>query len=295
MRLNPFNTDNIDVRGGGGSSRFPGGGAGQLGCGTIIIAGIVSLLFGTDFGHTIAVFDSVDQATSGSRQADGARANMTEEQLCTENAYSTEACNALQSLNATWEPVFAQANVEFRQPFLKLFVNNVKTEGCGSATSAVGPFYCPRDGGIYLDTSFYDTMKNQLGAGGDFARLYVVAHEYGHHIQNLTGLASQVRSLQQRNPRDANQLQVRMELQADCYAGVWAGKNRNLIDPGDFEEGMEAASAIGDDAISERMGGRVSPENFTHGTSEQRMEALRLGMRSGDDTTCDRYFAPESF
>ena len=292
MRLNPFDTDKIDVRGGGG--RFPGGGAGQLGCGTLIVAGVVSLLFGTDLGQTIAVFDTVDKATNGS-QPSGERASMTEEQLCSENAYSTEACNALQSLNETWEPVFARANIEFREPFLKLFVNSINTEGCGSATSAVGPFYCPRDGGIYLDTSFYDTMERELGAGGDFARVYVVAHEYGHHIQNLTGLASQVASLQQRNPRDANRLQVRMELQADCYAGVWAGKNRNRIDPGDFEEGMEAAAAIGDDAISERMGGRVSPENFTHGTSEQRMQALRLGIRTGDDTACDRYFAPDSF
>tara|TARA_R100000406_G_scaffold30797_1_gene20126 strand:- start:255 stop:1136 length:882 start_codon:yes stop_codon:yes gene_type:complete len=293
MRLNPFNTDNIDVRGGGGS-RFPGGGAGQLGCGTIIIAGIVSLLFGTDLGQTIAVFDSVDQATNGGQVANS-QGKMSEEELCSSSQYATEACNALQSLNKTWEPVFAQANVGFEQPFLYLFSGGVNTEGCGSASSAVGPFYCPADGGIYLDTGFYDVMQRQLGAGGDFARLYVVAHEYGHHIQNLTGLAAQVRSLQQRSPRDANALQVRMELQADCYAGVWAGKNSDLIEPGDFEEGMEAAAAIGDDAISERMGGRASPESFTHGTSEQRMEALRLGMRSGDDTTCDRYFAPESF
>lgn len=294
MRLNPFDTDNIDVRGGGGS-RFPGGGAGQLGCGTIIIAGIVSLLFGTDLGQTIAVFDTVDQATNGGSAATSERRGMSEQELCTENAYATEACNALDSLNDTWEPVFARANIPFRAPSLTLFVNGVDTEGCGSASSAVGPFYCPRDGGIYLDTGFYDTMERELGAGGDFARVYVMAHEYGHHIQNLTGLAGQVRSAQQQSPQRANELQVRMELQADCYAGVWAGKNRDRIEQGDFEEGMRAAAAIGDDAISERMGGRVSPENFTHGTSEQRMEALRLGIRSGDDTVCDRYFAPESF
>ena len=293
MRLNPFDTDNIDVRGGGGG-RFPGGGAGQLGCGTLIIAGVVSLLFGTDLGQTIAVFESVDQATNGA-QVEGERASMTEQELCTENAYATEACNALDSLNDTWQPVFAQAGVAFRQPSLTLFVNGVNTKGCGSASSAVGPFYCPADNGIYLDTGFYEVMQRELGAGGDFARLYVVAHEYGHHIQNLTGLAGQVRSAQQQNPRRANQLQVRMELMADCYAGVWAGKNRDLVDPGDFEEGMRAAAAIGDDAISERMGGRASPESFTHGTSEQRMEALRLGIRTADDTSCDRYFAPESF
>ncbi|HEY6814456.1 MAG TPA: neutral zinc metallopeptidase, partial [Croceibacterium sp.] len=139
---------------------------------------------------------------------------------------------------------------------------------------------------MYIDTSFYDQMQQQLGTGpGDFARYYVVAHEYGHHIQNLTGIAGQIASAQQQNPSQANALSVLLELQADCYAGVWAGKNRNLIEPGDFEEGMQAASAIGDDKLT---GGRVSSENFTHGTSEQRMQALRLGMESGDDTQCDR-------
>lgn len=292
MRLNPFDTDNIDVRGGG--SRFPGGGAGQLGCGTLIIAGVVSLLFGTDLGQTISVFETVDSATNGSR-IESSQQDISEEQLCSSSEYATEACNALQSLNQTWQPVFAEAGVPFEQPFLNLFSDGVTTKGCGSASAAVGPFYCPADGGIYIDTSFYDVMQQQLGAGGDFARLYVVAHEYGHHIQNLTGLASQIRSLQQRSPSEANRLQVRMELQADCYAGVWAGKNSDRIEPGDLEEGMRAAAAIGDDAISERMGGRASPESFTHGTSEQRMEALRLGIRSGDDTMCDRYFAPETF
>jgi hypothetical protein len=116
----------------------------------------------------------------------------------------------------------------------------------------------------------------------------VIAHEYGHHVQNLTGISSRVRSAQQQDPGQANQLSVLLELQADCYAGVWAGKNRNLIDPGDFEEGMQAASAIGDDTLQRRAGGAVSPESFTHGTSAQRMQALRLGLASGDDTQCDR-------
>ena len=164
------------------------------------------------------------------------------------------------------------------------------TQGCGSATSAAGPFYCPADQGIYIDTSFYDVMARQMGAGGDFARYYVMAHEYGHHIQNLTGLANQVRSAQQQNQRMANQLQVRMELQADCYAGVWAGKNRNLIEPGDMEEGLAAASAIGDDTLQRNAGQRVSPESFTHGTSAQRVDALRRGMKAADDSACDVYF-----
>jgi hypothetical protein len=150
----------------------------------------------------------------------------------------------------------------------------------------VGPFYCPADHGIYIDTSFYDEMASQLGAPGDFARYYVMAHEYGHHVQRLTGTAEAVRRAQQSNPGQSNQLQVRMELQADCYAGVWAGRNRNLIEPGDFEEGMTAASAIGDDTLS---GGRASPESFTHGTSAQRMEWLRRGLTTGDEDQCDTF------
>jgi predicted metalloprotease len=153
----------------------------------------------------------------------------------------------------------------------------------------MGPFYCPQDEGIYIDTSFYDEMANQLGAKGDFARYYVIAHEYGHHIQKLTGVADAIRSAQSQNPREANALQVRMELQADCYAGVWAGKNRNLIEPGDMEEGLTAASAIGDDTLQRRAGGYVDQESFTHGSSAQRVQALRTGMQSGDDTACDKY------
>ncbi len=154
---------------------------------------------------------------------------------------------------------------------------------CGSGSSSMGPFYCPGDQTIYIDTGFYETLDRQLGAPGDFARYYVMAHEYGHHIQTVTGIAGQIASAQQQNPRQANQLQVLMELQADCYAGVWAGKNRNLIEPGDIEEGMTAAASIGDDRLTQ---GQVSPDNFTHGTSEQRSQALRLGLQ-GDDRACD--------
>src|SRR5690606_22454630 len=184
--------------------------------------------------------------------------------------------------------LFRQAGIQFQQPKL-VFYSQAGRSGCGAAQSAMGPFYCPADHGIYLDTTFYDQLDSEMGAGpGDFARYYVIAHEYGHHIQTLTGIANQIRSAQQQNPNAANRLQVLMELQADCYAGVWAGKNRNAIEPGDFEEGMQAASAIGDDTLMRRAGRSASPESFTHGTSEQRMQALRLGMQSGDDTQCDR-------
>ncbi len=262
--------------------------AGGVGCGTIVIALIGAVVFGIDPGQTIAVLGGIEQTQSSSQQPGG---DLTEEQVCTMGPYAREACDALTSLNETWEPEFARAGIPFEQPTLDLYrTGRVDTEGCGSATSAAGPFYCPADLGIYIDTRFYDQLAQMSGTGGDFARLYVIAHEYGHHIQNVTGLAAQVRSLQQRNPRESNQLQVRMELMADCYAGVWAGKNRSRIEPGDMEEGLRAASAIGDDTLMRNAGQRINPENFTHGTSRQRMDALRRGLESADDSACDVYF-----
>jgi len=277
MRLNPFNVSDINVRGGGGG--FPGGGGGQLGCGAIVIALIGIFVFGVDPTQMLGSMEGAQQGAP--TQIEGTQ---DEQALCTQNEYATEACNALANLNQTWEPLFRQAGLEFRQPTL-VFYQGGTNSGCGSASASMGPFYCPADEGIYIDTSFYDQMARELGAGGDFARYYVIAHEYGHHVQHLTGVAGQIRSFQQSSPSQANQAQVLMELQADCYAGAWAGKNRNAIEPGDFEEGMTAASAIGDDALT---GGRVSAENFTHGTSAQRMQALRLGLESADDTQCER-------
>lgn len=283
MRLNPFNPGSINVsRGGGGG--FPGGGGGQLGCGAIVIALIGALVFGIDPGQMLGTIESVQQGAPSQPQADNASA----EEICSENAYATESCNALASLNQTWQPLFQQANIEFSQPRLHFIVGGGVNTGCGAASSAMGPFYCPADRSIYIDTRFYDQLDSELGARGDFARYYVIAHEYGHHVQTMSGIADQIRSAQSQNPQQANQLQVLMELQADCYAGVWAGKNRNAIEPGDFEEGMTAASAIGDDALMRQAGRAVSPESFTHGTSQQRMQALRLGLESGDDTQCDR-------
>jgi predicted metalloprotease len=279
VRLNRFNPGSINVRGGGGG--FPGGMGGGVGCGTIVIALIAALVFGVDPASMLGG----TQGSGPSATTQGAGSPQSVEQLCSSNQYATEACNALSSLNQTWEPVFRQAGVNFNQPTLVFYTGGTPS-GCGAASASMGPFYCPQDEGIYIDTAFYDQLDRQLGAGGDFARYYVVAHEYGHHIQKLTGVADAIRSAQSQRPQVANQLQVRMELQADCYAGVWAGKNRNLVEPGDFEEGMTAASAIGDDRLT---GGRVSSENFTHGTSAQRMEALRAGMESADDTVCDRY------
>ena len=281
MRLNRFNPGSINVsRGGGGG--FPGGGGGQLGCGAIVIALIGALVFGIDPGQMLGTMEGMQQQGAPSSQRD----DMTVEEACGVNQYSMESCNALASLNDTWAPIFQGAGAEFRQPRLHFIEGGGVNTGCGGASSAMGPFYCPADQTIYIDTAFYDQLNRQLGAGpGDFARYYVIAHEYGHHVQTISGVSDSIRSAQNQNPRQANQLQVLMELQADCYAGVWAGKNRNAIEPGDFEEGMQAASAIGDDALT---GGRGNPESFTHGTSAQRMQALRLGLESGDDRQCDR-------
>ena len=286
MRLRRFDTSKIKVRSSGGGG-LPGGRAGGLGCGTIVIAAIGYFVFGLDPMQTIGTVQSIEQSAPVPTQ----QSSMSEEEICNRGPYALEACNALQSLNETWAPEFARANIRFEEPVLDLFTGGrVTTDGCGSASSASGPFYCPADMGIYIDTGFYDQLARMAGTGGDFARLYVIAHEYGHHIQNLTGLATQVRSAQRQNPSRSNELQVRMELQADCYAGVWAGKNRNLIERGDLEEGLRAASSIGDDTLQRNAGQRINPENFTHGTSAQRMEALRAGIESADDSTCDTYF-----
>jgi predicted metalloprotease len=288
MRLGPFDTSRINVRssdGGGGR----GMGVGGVGCGTLLIALVGAVVFGLDPMQTIGVVQSVQQQGAPAQGTSGGDGRtLSEEQVCASSAYAREACSALTSLNDTWQASFRRAGIAFEQPGLDLFRNGrVDTDGCGSATSAVGPFYCPADRFIYIDTRFYDQLAQMSGTGGDFARLYVIAHEYGHHIQNITGLSDQVRAAQARNPAAANRLQMAMELQADCYAGMWAGKNRELIEAGDLEEGLKAASAIGDDTLQRNAGQQVSPESFTHGTSRQRMAALRLGLESDNDAACD--------
>ena len=287
MKLRKYDTDNIRVRSGGSGGRFPGGRGGGIGLGTLILAVIAYFVFGADPMQTIGTIQDAQQAAPVA----GEQGALSEDEVCSQGPYAVEACNALQSLNQTWAPAFQRAGIAFTDPVLTLYGGGVNTQGCGSASSAAGPFYCPADQGIYIDTSFYDTLARMAGDRGDFARYYVIAHEYGHHIQNLTGLAREVRKAQQQNPQRANDLQVRMELQADCYAGVWAGKNHALIEPGDMQEGLRAASAIGDDTLQQSAGQRINPESFTHGSSAQRMDALRAGMESGDDAVCDRYFA----
>lgn len=280
MRLNDFSR-NIRVR----DQRGMGGPGGKLGCGAIVIALIGAVFFGIDPMTTLGGIEQIQQQTGQSGPAAGGQSL---EESCTVNAYSRESCAALSSLDDTWAPLFSQAGIAFERPTLN-FYDGTGRSGCGAAQSAMGPFYCPTDQGIYIDTSFYDQLDRQLGAPGDFARAYVMAHEYGHHVQTLTGTSEMVRRAQQQNPGAANQLQVRMELQADCYAGVWAAKNRSLIEAGDLEEGLRAASAIGDDTLMRNAGRRVSPESFTHGTSAQRMEWLQRGLKTGDEDQCDTF------
>lgn len=284
MRLDDYDPNAVDVVDQRGRGRSIGGRGGTIGCGTIIIALIAYFVFGADPSQLLGGLQDQGASTPVAQQGQGGDSLG---ESCAVNQYSREACNALSSLNKTWEPLFNRANVPFKRPTLN-FYSQMGDSGCGTAQSAMGPFYCPSDQGIYIDTDFYTEMEQRLGAKGDFARLYVIAHEYGHHIQTLTGVADQIRSVQQQRPNQANQLQVRMELQADCYAGVWAALNRDRIEAGDMEEGLNAAHSIGDDTLMRRAGRRPVEAAFTHGTSAQRMEWLRKGLESGSDEVCDQ-------
>lgn len=191
-----------------------------------------------------------------------------------------------------WGELFAAAGSRYRPPTMVLFSDAVQS-ACGYNTAATGPFYCPPDERLYLDTSFFEELA-RMGGPGDFAQAYVVGHEVGHHIQNVTGIASRVRQLQQsaRSEADANRLQVLMELQADCYAGVWAhhaNRRERVLEPGDVQEGMDAAAAIGDDRLMSRAGRAVTPDAFTHGTSDQRQSWLRTGLQTGSVGACDTF------
>lgn len=291
MRLDDFDPNEVDVedqrgRGGGGFRLPVGGRGGRVGCGTLIIALIAALFFGVDPAQMLGGLQDVQQQLPQGQVAPQGGRSASES--CTVDALSKESCDALSSLNKTWEPIFRKANIEFRRPKLVFYTQNGRS-GCGAAQSAMGPFYCPEDNGIYLDTDFYRQMEQELGASGQFARDYVIAHEYGHHVQNLVGMSGQVRRLQDRDPGSANQLSVRLELQADCYAGVWAARNRDRMDPGDMESGLNAAHQIGDDTLMRNAGRNPSPENFTHGSSTQRKRWLRQGLESGDEDQCDTF------
>jgi uncharacterized protein len=196
----------------------------------------------------------------------------------------------VQDVQQSWTTAFANSNKQYEPTRLVLFENATQT-GCGVGSAQTGPFYCPLDRKVYLDLGFFRDLRSRFGAPGDFAQAYVIAHEFGHHVQNILGVNSEVRQQQQRDPSQANELSIRLELQADCLAGVWAHSayEEDLLESGDLEEGLAAAAAVGDDRIQEQTSGRVNPEQWTHGSSEQRVSWFKKGFDSGDPGACDTF------
>jgi len=262
-----------------------GGGKALLGGGAIGIIVLLLNMFGGETGQSIGTLLEQSQGTA-TEQTQTRELSAEEKEL---GAF-TESCFVYNT--ETWTKIFRENNLDFEEPRMVLFYDNVTT-GCGNATSASGPFYCPADKKIYMDLRFFEELKIRFGAqGGDFAIAYVIAHEMGHHIQTIMGTSSKVRQLQQgKSEAEANKLSVGIELQADFYAGVWAHYNKNLIEDGDIEEALSAANAVGDDTIQSRMNGQVDQESFTHGTSEQRMYWFKKGYHSGDIKQGDTFSA----
>ena len=196
----------------------------------------------------------------------------------------------LDDVQNTWTEIYAASGAVYEPAKLVLFTGR-EASGCGTATSQIGPHYCPLDKYIYIDLAFYDELARRFRAEGDFAQAYVLAHEVAHHVQNISGIMDEVRRLQQQYPEDANEFSIRLELQADCLAGVWAytAYERDLLERGDLEEGLTAAAAVGDDRIQSQANGMVNPETWTHGSSEQRVEWFRVGFDSGDPNACDTF------
>ncbi len=264
----------IDVRGKKGKA--------ALGGGSLVVV-LLALLFGFDpsqilslLGGGAAPSASVEQAPAGGAPQDDAGEFVSV---------------VLADTEQTWGDLFQRAGQRYQEPQLVLFSDRVQS-ACGIAGAAVGPFYCPNDQRVYLDLSFFRQLQ-QLGASGDFAVAYVIAHEIGHHVQNLEGTLGAVRQQQQRlGEAQANDLSVRTELQADCYAGLWAHyaeTERDLLEAGDVEEGIDAAAAVGDDYLQQRAGRAAMPESFTHGSSAQRVASFRRGFESGDLSACDTF------
>lgn len=265
---------NVDDRRGRGSVAKAGG----LGLGGIIIVGLITLLFG---GDPSQVIDVVSQMQAGTEVVSGGSYTPTAE----EEELAIFAKKILAGTEDIWSSIFAQYGKTYEAPRLVLFSGSVQS-GCGGATSSSGPFYCSADQSVYLDLSFFSTMRKQYGAGGDFAYAYVIAHEVGHHVQYLLGTLGQAHQQMSRMSKtDANQISVRLELQADFYAGVWAYNDNKMfrsLEAGDLEEGLAIASKIGDDYLQKQAYGYTVPESFNHGTSAQRMRWLKKGFTCGD-------------
>ncbi|MEM8685994.1 MAG: neutral zinc metallopeptidase [Pseudomonadota bacterium] len=295
-------SDNVeDRRGqGGGGFGFPagrgrririptGGRRGGMGIGGIIVVLVLMWLFGGDIGQLLG--PGGGGLTQAPTQTQTQTQTIPQGQADEMKAFVS---TILKSTEDVWHTIFRSMNRTYKEPKLVLFTDFVRS-ACGNAQSATGPFYCPADQKIYIDLSFYKDLKNKLGAPGDFAQAYVVAHEVGHHVQTLLGIATTVQRARQRSNRvDGNRLLVRMELQADCMAGIWANASqraRNWLEKGDVEEGLNAASAIGDDRLQRQSQGRVVPESFTHGTSAQRVRWFKRGMQTGRLDACDTFKA----
>lgn len=283
-------SDNVESQSGGGGLGGLGGGGGMLmglvfsrfGIGGVLVLFLVMWLIG---GNPLGL--------TGQPAGTGSQPAASGAQACEADPTKRFLCQALASTEDQWGRIFEEAGATYPRPTL-VYYSGGGSSGCGFAQSAMGPFYCPSDRKIYLDTSFFDELASRYGAPGDFAQAYVVAHEVGHHVQMVRGTAEAIRNAQAGVGRaEANALQVRMELQADCYAGVWAAREgATALEPGDLEEGMAAAAAIGDDRLQRAGQGRVSPESFTHGTSAQRQEALMRGYQGGGSPqACDTYTA----
>lgn len=277
MRLgNQRESSNVEDRRG---IRF--GRAGGIGIGTIVLA-LVAIYFGQD--PTVLLQGMQGQGTAQQEQ-------VPYRESAAEGEARVLVSKVLADTEDTWGAIFAAAGRTYEEPKLVLFSQGVETS-CGFAQSNVGPFYCPADHKVYIDLTFYDELQNRFGAPGDFAQAYVVAHEIGHHVQTLLGISERNQAARQNaSPAQANALSVRQELQADCFAGIWAhnaNQSRQILESGDIEEGLNAASAIGDDRLSQ---GRASPESFTHGTSEQRVRWFKRGLDSGSLDQCDTFGA----
>jgi len=263
--------DRRSVGGGGGMGR-------GLGIGGTVVVLALSLLFGRNLFSDLGVQPAVG-ATSAPFSATDSAAQETEVQFIS---------FVLDDVQSTWAKTLPNYGANFHPAKLVLFRNSTSS-GCGEAQSVMGPFYCPTDERVYLDLGFFDELKQKFGASGDFAQAYVLAHELGHHVQHLLGTDAQIRRLQEQRPDAANELSVRLELQADCYAGVWAHSTdtRGKLQQGDVDEALNAASSVGDDRIQQQQTGRINVDSFTHGSAAQRSASFRKGFDSGDPRSCD--------
>lgn len=260
-----------------------------IGLGGLLLLGALSLLFGENF---FTLLDDVP-TTGPSAGPTATRPYDTTGGVTSSPAEEREVqfvSFVLDDVQATWDKLLPRTGTPYRHAKLDLFRDAIES-ACGFAESASGPFYCPADQKVYIDLGFYDELKQRFGASGEFAQAYVIAHELGHHVQHLLGIDEQVQRAQARRPSQANQLSVMVELQADCLAGVWGNSTaqRNILEQGDVESGLNAAAAIGDDRIQRMSTGRIFPERFTHGSSAQRVEWFRRGLTSGQISACNTF------